>query len=295
MALTVALLVVAACGGGDGGGYGAIRPFDMQAGVIAEDLNGDGLVDVAVANTYIAGPPPHPGTVRVYLHGTVGPRGFIAPTSYGVGADPWQVTVADLTADGVVDLAVTTPNSDQVWLLRQNPASPGSFLAAQDFATPRSPYDVAAADLDGDGRADMAVALNSSTPGGVALLIQDPQAPGAFRNAAQVPFGAGGADVATADLDRDGRNDLLLASASSDAARAGLYLALQDSQVAGTFRPAVRLAAGQKPAHVAIADRVGSSNAPAFQVARVGQEGKHPEKAAEDVLALGNPGHRFDM
>jgi hypothetical protein len=149
---------------------------------------------------------------------------------------------------------VATPDGDQVWLLQQDPARRGTFLAARSFATPRAPYQAAAADLDGDHRTDLAVALNSTTPGGIALLFQDPAMPGDFRNALHVPVGAAGTTVATADMDDDGRIDLLRASSSSDSARDGAYLALQDPNVPGTFRPALRLAAGPTPLQVAVAD-----------------------------------------
>jgi len=258
---TVAVLALAGCGGGGGGGSGdVIPPFDLQVGVIASDLDDDGWVDVAVTNTYIAGPPPHPGSVRVYLHEGAGARSFRTPVRYDVGADPWALAAADLSADGLLDLVASTPDSDQLWLLEQDPSRPGGFLAARNLATPRAPHGVTAADLDGDGRTDLAVALFSLSPGGAALLLQDPQWPGSFGGAIQVPFGVGGLGIAAADLDGDGRADLLLASPSSDPARAGLYLALQDPLVAGAFRPAVRLEAGQKPTHVVATDLDGDGH-----------------------------------
>ncbi|MGB5104047.1 MAG: VCBS repeat-containing protein [Steroidobacteraceae bacterium] len=52
----------------------------------------------------------------------------------------------------------------------------------------------------------------------------------------------------------DGRVDLLHASTSEDADRVGLYLGLQDANLPGTFLPAIKLAAGQKPRQVAVAD-----------------------------------------
>jgi len=253
--LAAATMALAACGGGSGGdGADDIPPFDMQTGVVATDFDGDGHVDVAVANTYVAGPPPHPGSVRVYLHEPSNPRAFREAVRYDVGSDPWNLTAADVTADDVIDLVVATPNGDQVWLLPQDPARRGTFLAARSFATPRAPYQAAAADLDGDHRNDLAVALNSTTPGGIALLFQDPAVTGDFGNAVHVPVGAAGTTVATADLDDDGRIDLLHASSSTDSVRDGVYLALQDPNVPGTFRPAVRLAAGQRPLQVAITD-----------------------------------------
>jgi hypothetical protein len=77
----VVMMALTACSGGGGDGADGSPPFDMQTGVVATDLDGDGRVDVAVANRYIDGPPPHPGSVRVYLHEPSSPRGFRAATA----------------------------------------------------------------------------------------------------------------------------------------------------------------------------------------------------------------------
>lgn len=44
-----------------------IPPFTITFSVAAGDLDGDGRTDLASANTFIAGPPPHPGHVSVIL------------------------------------------------------------------------------------------------------------------------------------------------------------------------------------------------------------------------------------
>ncbi|MCU0977164.1 MAG: VCBS repeat-containing protein [Steroidobacteraceae bacterium] len=271
-----AVLAVGGCGGGgggSGGGSSIIPAFDLQVGVVAADLDGNGRLDVAVANTYVAGPPPHPGTVRVYLHEAASPRSFAAAVRYDVGADPWGIAAADLSSDGLRDLVVATPDGDRVWLLEQDGTQPGRFHAARSFSTPRAPYETAPADVDGDGRNDLAIALNSRSPGGAAVLLQEAAAPGDFGGAVHVPLGPGGTSVAAADVNADGRTDLLLASWSSDPARAGLYLALQDPVVEGSFLPAVRIEAGQRPRHVAAAD-LDADGRPDLVVANDGIDGK---------------------
>ncbi len=289
-ALVVAALAVGGCGGGGGGGGAGgstiIPAFDLQVGVVAKDLDGDGRVDVAIVNTYVAGPPPHPGSVRVYLHDPASPRGFAAAVRYDVGADPWGIAAADLSSDGLADLVVSTPDSDRLWLLQQDPTQPGRFKPATSFATPRAPHEIAVADLDGDGRNDLAVALNSVSPGGAAMLLQEPGSPGVFAGAVHVPLGAGGISVAAADLNGDARADLLLASRSSDPARAGVFLVVQDPFVEGSFLPALRLDAGQRPRHVSVTDLDGDGR-PDLVVANDGIDGK----GSGITLLLADPAH----
>ena len=60
-AVWLTALALSACGGGGGdSGDVVIPPFWSRGGIVVADFNGDGRDDLAVAATYIAGPPPHP-------------------------------------------------------------------------------------------------------------------------------------------------------------------------------------------------------------------------------------------
>ena len=73
---TCFVLALGACGGN---GSSAIPPFTLTASVAAGDLNADGRPDLASANIFIAGPPPHPGHVSVILHSQSSPGAFGRP------------------------------------------------------------------------------------------------------------------------------------------------------------------------------------------------------------------------
>ena len=95
--------------------------------------------------------------------GATDPTFAPAPGSpVAAGTDPQSLAAADLNRDGKPDLAVANQGSNNVTILLGDglggfAPAPGSPLAADSF--PRS---VAAADLNGDGKPDLAVANFSS-------------------------------------------------------------------------------------------------------------------------------------
>src|SRR5213593_1466020 len=131
--------------------------------VVVGDLNGDGKLDLAVANS--GNPnliPPDPGNVAVVLGN--GDRTFQALQTYAVGHTPLTVAVGDFDGDRVPDLAVANfGDSDpqvsdpgNVAVLLGN--GDGTFQASQPFAVGTNPQFVAVGDFNGDRVDDLAVA-----------------------------------------------------------------------------------------------------------------------------------------
>src|SRR5216683_613597 len=77
-------------------------PYWLDAGVLVADFNGDGLPDVAVAQTYVTGSRPNAGYVAIYLQ--TAPGVFAAPVRYPIGPEPWALAAGDLDGTGQVDL-----------------------------------------------------------------------------------------------------------------------------------------------------------------------------------------------
>jgi hypothetical protein len=107
-----------------------------------------------------------------------------------------------------------------------------------------SPISVAVADLNGDGKPDLATANWFSDD--VSVLLN--QGNGTF--AAAVNYGADSypISVAAADLNGDGKPDLAVANRNSD------HVSVLLNQGNGTFAAAVSYAAGTSPSSVAAAD-----------------------------------------
>ncbi len=179
------------------------------------DLNGDGKPDIAVANYNYHGN----GSISVLLNtttpGATTPS-FAAQVSFAVGNDPESVAIGDLNGDGRPDLAVANNGSNTVSLLL-NATPPGAtlptFAAPVDFATGVRPFAVAVADLNGDGKPDLAIINDYEGMGGNSVsVLLNATAPGAVLPAfaPKVDFATGTepGSVVVGDLNGDSRPDL---------------------------------------------------------------------------------------
>ncbi len=139
---------------------GQTYPTDTVSGpepeyVVAGDFNHDGKMDLAILNA-------SSWTVAILLGN--GDGTFGAPTTYVASAQPKSLATADLNGDGYLDLAVTFNNGtgNLVGVFLNNHDNTGTFGTEADVATGTGDAtDLAFADLNGDGKLDMAVTVIS--------------------------------------------------------------------------------------------------------------------------------------
>ncbi|MBL8840987.1 MAG: VCBS repeat-containing protein [Planctomycetes bacterium] len=189
-----------------GGPAGTPRP----SAVALADFDGDGRLDVACASRGNGGS----GSVALFFQ--AGNGTFPTVPSLVVTAaiaNPADLLVADLDRDGALDLAVANGGSDDVALLY---GEAGGFASAKNRVvggggTTHDPVALAAADIDGDGRLDLAVANGSGDD--VALFVQ--AAGGGFATAPTAQLLAAldaPRDLVALDADADGDADLAVTS-----------------------------------------------------------------------------------
>jgi hypothetical protein len=187
-----------------GGNYAVgINPVSVAVG----DFNGDGHIDLAVANGSA------PSNLVSILLGN-GDGSFQTAQNYVAGSVPHSVTVADFNGDGIADLVVADQGSTMVSVLLGK--GDGTFGAAQDYDAGRKPASVTVADFNGDGILDLAVA--HSTNGGsnldmVSILLG--QGDGSFQPAQNYVVGVQPVFVAVGDFNSDGHLDLAVANKQS--------------------------------------------------------------------------------
>jgi hypothetical protein len=196
-------------------------------GLVVADLNGDGHQDIVTANN-------SDGDLSLLLGGGNGSFTHATKSPFACGKSPYPIAAADLNGDGCADILV--PNATHgdnatktLTILLGNRrgeliAAPGSPIVCDATV-----WYAATGDLNGDGRPD-AVATHSEGGSGATILLNAGQgrlspAPGSPLSLGR---GAWGAEIA--DMDRDGKADLIVAADEH------IRLFLGDGQ--GTFKPA---------------------------------------------------------
>jgi hypothetical protein len=242
----------------------ALNPrFDLATrttplGVAIGDLDGDGRPDIVVCNNENGSGT----TISVYrnLQASPGLSGasFDQRRDFAVGQAPWDVVLADVNGDGKLDIVVSNQYSawqyGSVSVLR-NVSIPGDIQLAQniEFGAGTNAGFIAVADIDGDGKSDIAVTnINSNSVSilrnhciGVEIVASS------FVRELDVPTGRNPVFVALADLDGDGLLDLLV-TPQTDGKMTAFRNMTSGNQIA--FGSQADYPTGNTPQSIAVAD-----------------------------------------
>jgi hypothetical protein len=235
----------------------AMGPSSSPVDVVVADLNGDGILDLLMADGT--------GLIEVRLGNADG--SYQDLVSYDVGAQ--SLAVGDFNRDGFLDVAGVNEAGVVSILLGKGD---GTFQPPQTMQLQGSGSKIVAADLNGDGILDLAVAAEASSypvsfPGAVWVGLG--QGDGTF-TFSQLP-GGGASGLAVADVDGNGKLDLVAALGFLNPRGRGLAVYLGNGD--GSFQNPLFLNDPSGPVAVAARD--------------LNRDGLPDLVAAEGALGLG--------
>jgi hypothetical protein len=220
-------------GNGDGSFQNPkLVPVPSRGGAVfaaAGDFNEDGLPDLVIGSfdTNVS-------AVSVLLSKG---DGSFTPGQVMGAPYPFSLATGDFNVDGRVDFAV---GGSGVSIFFGN--GNGSFQAAANYGVGSIPRSIIAADFNGDGNQDLAVANIGSNSTSVLLGRGD----GTFQAAANYPAGDSPVGMVVGDFNADGKQDLVTAGGGT------ISVLLGNGD--GTFQAAQTMAVGPNPESLAMGD-----------------------------------------
>jgi len=224
---------------------GPPNTYNRGVRIAVGDLNGDGLVDVAVTNFDVNG---QNGVVSIFFQDPSKPGTFLPVVNLDAASEPSGIVIADVNGDGVPDIVIASEGqtSDNTGvagatILLNSKDHPGTFGAPVTYAGQYGDMGLAVGDLNGDGLPDI-VLTSANYPqgtGSITVMLNQKSAPGTF-----VTYGSGSAatlgtgtypglghtnSVAIGDLNGDGVPDLAIADGT------GICIMLGDKSSPGNF------------------------------------------------------------
>lgn len=195
--------------------YGELQVIDVPGGpsaLCALELDRDPGAELLVA---LPGPQPRQGLAILSQRLTPDRALTLSESGFQrMDVVPFDLTSADFDGDGRKDFAVLALLRHQEWHGRVIPYMRNrweKWRASPPLTTGFKPYRIRAADLDLDGREDIVVSAQNSHH--LNLWFSRAGEPARFLRAPDLGTGIGNLDFELADVDGDGRPDLVVANA----------------------------------------------------------------------------------
>ncbi|MEG3846160.1 DUF4347 domain-containing protein, partial [Microcoleus sp. herbarium13] len=219
---------------------------ENPSAVAVRDFNGDGKLDLAVANAAFS----DKGNFVSIRLGT-GTGSFGNPTNFFSVEPPQQqkplnpssIAAGDFNGDGKLDLATTPLTRNYISILFGS--GTGSFATPVHINTETPKSSVATADFNGDGKLDL-VTSNRENTGNISVFLGDGN--GNFNSPVNLTAGKGSHTVVTGDFNGDGKLDL----AANNSLDQDVSVFLGNGT--GNFGTATKFTVGARPQSVVAGD-----------------------------------------
>jgi Ca2+-binding RTX toxin-like protein len=213
--------------------------------IVARDFNGDGKLDVAIANQ---------DSDRVAIQLGNGDGTFTSGTAITVGDQPKAIAAGDLNGDGKADLVVATFGETSVSILLSQ--GNGEFKSSTVTVGEKlQPYSVSLGDLDGDGNLD--IVTSNFYANSITVLLG--KGNGEFRKLDDYSVGSVGVaptGTAIGDFNNDKKLDVVVSNIATNGKNVSVLLG--DGE--GAFKSRLDLTTSGKPVSIQAADFNGDGN-----------------------------------
>lgn len=197
----------------------------------------------------------------VNLNAQIGNRPIFNNSYYGFatgvypgGQSPSEVRAADLDNDGDSDFVVAQQNFAKGFVVLKN-LKKGFYAAGVKYNSPMASEGIVVADLNNDGRNDVALTNTGQFYNGSSVSVFLNRGGGNFNAAVNYTVGSGPVGITAADFDNDGDNDLAVCNLTSAIGSVSVLI----NNGNGSFNPAVNFQAGIAPFRI-IAAKINNDN-----------------------------------
>jgi hypothetical protein len=223
------------------GNYGGYDGDARLNSIRSADLNGDGILDIVVADPGVS---PYRSKIGV-LFGN-GDGSFQDRLEYTVGNLPGTISIGDLNRDGHPDIIATSYSENLLTVFTG--AGNGTFSGPTTYAIGGNAVFSGIADFNGDGISDIAVGRDNSN----SLLLLTGKGDGTFNDPLAFPVGADIRQAACDDFNEDGKPDVV----SLSSYQTTVYSVLNTTAwgPSGNFTPPANYSSGYHPNYVTTGD-----------------------------------------
>ena len=256
-------------GSSTGGSIGFFTGTGFTAGTnpasaVAADIDGDGKLDLVVAN--FGNRLTNTGSIMVFRNTSTGAGSFsfATPTAYTTNINsPYDVKVADFDGDGKLDIvaACNLATGAGYASVYRNTSTSGSITitAVSTYTVGTNPEFVDVGDIDGDGKKDMVVTNFGSA--NVSAIRNTSTGSGSisFSTAVNFTTGTNPSGCSLTDFDGDGKLDGALVNRTSGTLTVFKNTATSGSISSSSFATGVSFSTNNSPTNLVTVDLDGDS------------------------------------